>query len=182
MQASVWHHQICIPTLCYPCCNLLLQSWHVKMWHTNFTPEAVASSYQAFPAKIFKRELSVTRKVRERTLSAAGHFHHHQEEAAGTLVLWDPTHGSPGSCHKTYVQVLLEDTGLENISEIISLMEDCKLWRSTAVCSVLLGILPNMNSLRCTNVEIIILVLHFSGITTSQECFKIYDRNDHYSI
>ena len=61
------------------------------------------------------------------------HFHHHQEEAAGTLVLWDPRRGSPGSCHKTYVQVFLGDTGLENISELISLMEDRNLWKSTAV-------------------------------------------------
>ena len=58
--------------------------------------------------------LKVARKVR---LSAAGHFHHHQEEAAGTLILWDPRHGSAGSRHKTYVQVLLEDTGLENIDQ-----------------------------------------------------------------
>ena len=28
----------------------------------------------------------------ERRLNAAGHFHRHQEEAAGTLVLWDPKH------------------------------------------------------------------------------------------
>ena len=75
----------------------------------------------------------VTMKAREGRLCAAGHFHHHQEEVAGTLVLWDPRHGSPGSCHKTYVQVLLEDTGLENISELISLMEDLNLWKSTAV-------------------------------------------------
>ena len=64
----------------------------------------------------------VTRKVRERRLSAAGHFHRHQNEAAGTLVLWDPRHGSPGSSRKTYVQILLTDTGL-----------DRNLWKSTAV-------------------------------------------------
>ena len=63
--------------------------------------------------------LKVTRKVRERRLSAAGHSHHHQQEA----VLWDPRHRSPGSRHKTYVPVLFVDTGLENISELISLME-----------------------------------------------------------
>ena len=56
----------------------------------------------------------------------------HQEEAAGTLELWDPRHGSPGSRHKTCVQVLLEDTGLENISEVISPTEDRSLWTSTA--------------------------------------------------
>ena len=66
--------------------------------------------------------LKVTRKVRACRSSAAGHFYHHQKEAVGTLVLWDPRHGSgsPGSHHETYVQVLLEDTGLENISERIS--------------------------------------------------------------
>ena len=48
-------------------------------------------------------------------------------------MLWDPRQGSTGSRNKTYVQVLLEDTGLENISELISLMEDRNLWKSTAV-------------------------------------------------
>ena len=75
----------------------------------------------------------VTSKVRERRLSAAGHFHRHQEEAASKLVLWDPKHGSSGSRNKTYVKVLLEDTGLENISELISLMEDRRAWKYTNV-------------------------------------------------
>ena len=70
---------------------------------------------------------------KERRLSAAGHFHRHQKEAAGTLVLWDPRHGSSGSHHKIYVQVLLEDAGLENTTELISLMEDRNLWKSTDV-------------------------------------------------
>ena len=78
--------------------------------------------------------LKVTSKVRERRLSAASHFHHHQEKAAGTLVLWDPRHGSPESRHKTYVQVLLEDTELENIKELISLMEGRNLWNMEVYC------------------------------------------------
>ena len=49
------------------------------------------------------------------------------------FVLRDPRHGSPGSHQKNNVQVLLEDTGLENISELISLMKDHTLWKSTAV-------------------------------------------------
>ena len=65
--------------------------------------------------KICKDLLKVTRKVRERILSAADHFHRHQEEAAGTLVLWNLSHRQ-----KTYVQVLLEETGLQNISQLIS--------------------------------------------------------------
>ena len=77
--------------------------------------------------------LKVRRKVRDGRLSAVGHFHRHQEEAARTLVLWDPRYRSPGSRHKTYVQVLLEDTGLEKISELISLMQDSNLLKSTAV-------------------------------------------------
>ena len=54
-----------------------------------------------------------------------GRFPLYQEEAAGTLVLWDPRHESPRSRHNTYVQVLLEDTGLENISKLISLVHLC---------------------------------------------------------
>ena len=38
---------------------------------------------------VYRDLLKVTRKVREHRLSTAGHFHHHQEEAARTLVLWD---------------------------------------------------------------------------------------------
>ena len=44
--------------------------------------------------------LKTTRKISERRLSAAGHFYRHQEEAAGSLVLWDPRHGSPESRHE----------------------------------------------------------------------------------
>ena len=54
-------------------------------------------------------------------------------KSSSTVVFWDPRHGSPGSRHKTFVQVPLQDTGVENISELISLMEDRKLWKFTAV-------------------------------------------------
>jgi hypothetical protein len=73
----------------------------------------------------------VTSKIRDRRLSAAGHFHRHTEEAASRFLLWVPTHGSSGARNKTYVQVLLEDTGVENTSELACLMEDRRVWRSS---------------------------------------------------
>ena len=76
---------------------------------------------------LFGDLLKVTREVSERSLSGAGHFHCYQEEAASTLVLWDPRHVSPGSCQKPKSRFSLKDTRLENISELISLMEDRKL-------------------------------------------------------
>ena len=79
----------------------------------------------------------VSSTIRGRRLRAAGHFHRHQEEAANKFVLWEPKHGSAGTRHNTYVQLLLEDTGLEYISELTSLMEDRNVWRNTChdVCT-----------------------------------------------
>ena len=64
----------------------------------------------------------VSPKTRESRLSAAGHFYRYTEEAVSRFLLWVPKHGSSGARNKTYVQVLLEDTGLENISELACLM------------------------------------------------------------
>ena len=72
----------------------------------------------------------VTSKISDRRLRAAGHFYRHSEEAASKFLLWVPTHGSSGARNKTYVQVLLEDTGVENTSELACLMEDRRAWKS----------------------------------------------------
>ena len=71
----------------------------------------------------------VSSKIRDRRLRAAGHFYRHTDEAASRFLLWVPKHGSSGARNKTYVQVLFEDTGLENISELAYLMEDRCAWK-----------------------------------------------------
>ena len=72
----------------------------------------------------------VTSKISDRRLRTAGHYHRHPEEAANKFLLWVPKHGSSGARNKTYVQLLLEDTGVENTSELACLMEDRNDWKS----------------------------------------------------
>ena len=56
----------------------------------------------------------------------AGHLIRHPEEAAHETVLWEPLHGNPkrGAPSMNYVKLLKKDTGLDNVSEIRTVMED----------------------------------------------------------
>ncbi len=71
----------------------------------------------------------VSAKIRRRRLRAAGHFYRHTEEAASRFLLWVPKHGSSGARNMTNIEVLLEDTSFENISELACLMEDYWAWK-----------------------------------------------------
>ena len=55
----------------------------------------------------------------------------HPEEAAHETVLWEPLHGNPkrGAPSMNYVKLLKKDTGLDNVSEIRTVMEDRDGWR-----------------------------------------------------
>ena len=68
---------------------------------------------------------------RKRRTQLAGHLIRHEEEVANKLVLWQPTDGRPsrGRKRRTYIQNLLEDTGTENVNEIINLMKDRNTWK-----------------------------------------------------
>ena len=61
----------------------------------------------------------------------AGHLIRHPEEAAHETVLWEPLHGNPkrGAPSMNYVKLLKKDTGLDNVSEIRTVMEDRDGWR-----------------------------------------------------
>ena len=63
----------------------------------------------------------------------AGHLIRHPEEAAHETVLWEPLHGNPKrgapSSSMNYVKLLKKDTGLDNVSEIRTVMEDRDGWR-----------------------------------------------------
>ena len=73
----------------------------------------------------------VTEKIRERRLKLAGHCVRHSEEVASNLVLWKPSHGKPnrGRKRKTYLDNLMNDTNMERVDELQSLMMDRDLWR-----------------------------------------------------
>ena len=76
----------------------------------------------------------VSSKVASRRLKLAGHCIRHPEEEASKLVLWKPTRGkmSVGRRAVTYVDVLLNDTGLESTEELKAVMKDRKDWRKRA--------------------------------------------------
>ena len=73
----------------------------------------------------------VSTKVKKRRMRLAGHCVRHPEEMAHNLVMWKPTEGrrNRGARRKTYVDNLLEDTGLNNIEELRTLMGNREGWR-----------------------------------------------------
>ena len=73
----------------------------------------------------------VTDKIRERRLELAGHCVRHSEEVASNLVLWQPSQGKPnrGRKRKTYLDNLMNDTNMESVDDLRSLMKDRDLWR-----------------------------------------------------
>ena len=73
----------------------------------------------------------VTLKIQERRMRLAGHCIRHEEEIASKLVLWEPLEGTRnrGVQPTSYIDNLLRDTGLENTSELRSLMVDRNDWR-----------------------------------------------------
>ena len=72
---------------------------------------------------------SYPQKLEIKELQAAGHFYRHQEEAASKFILWEPKHGTSGTRSKTFLQTLLEDTGVKCVSELVTLMEDKNDWK-----------------------------------------------------
>ena len=70
-------------------------------------------------------------KVQERRMRLAGHCIRHIEEEASKLVLWQPRHGTTkrGRKKTTYVDTLLNDTGLEYVGEVRTVMMDRNSWR-----------------------------------------------------
>ena len=73
----------------------------------------------------------VSDKLAQRRLRLAGHCVRHEEEVASDLVLWQPIEGrvSRGRRRKTFVDTLLEDTGLDNAAELKTRMMDRTTWK-----------------------------------------------------
>ena len=68
----------------------------------------------------------VSTNVQQRRMRLAGHCVRHEDEVANKLVLWQPTggHANRGRQTITYVDNLLQDTGLGNIREMQTAMMD----------------------------------------------------------
>ena len=73
----------------------------------------------------------VSRKIQQRRMRLAGHCWRHPEELANKLVLWEPLEGTRkrGQQKTTFIDNLLQDTGLENTLELKSFMEDRLEWK-----------------------------------------------------
>ena len=73
----------------------------------------------------------VSRKIQQRRMRLAGHCWRHPEEMANILVLWEPLEGTRnrGQQKTTFIDNLLQDTGLENSLELKSIMEDRLEWK-----------------------------------------------------
>ena len=74
---------------------------------------------------------SIATKIQERRMRLAGHCIRHTEEIANKIILWEPLEGTRnrGVKSTTYIDNLLRDAGVENTSELRSLMEDRNEWR-----------------------------------------------------
>ena len=65
--------------------------------------------------KLYKDLPKITETIRYRRLKFSGHIWRHDEEIAHNLLFWMPTNGKNkrGRPQKTYIDQLIEDTGLQ---------------------------------------------------------------------
>ena len=82
-------------------------------------------------AELYGDMPKVTEKIRTRRMRLAGHIQRHEDEIAHDLLFWEPKHGSRGRGrpHVNYIDMLKQDTGLEDVAEARSLMSDRVLWK-----------------------------------------------------
>ena len=73
----------------------------------------------------------ISEVIRENRLGLAGHSYRDNKSPVSQLILWEPVHGRAGRGKpaRRYTQQLLEDTGLEALSELGLCMEDRNAWR-----------------------------------------------------
>ena len=73
----------------------------------------------------------VSLTIRQRRLQLAGHVFRDHSSPAHMTVTWQPTHGhlNRGRQHTTFVDTVLRDTGIANVKELETCMEDREIWR-----------------------------------------------------
>ena len=76
----------------------------------------------------------ISEVIQERRLKLAGHLMRHETEMAHKLVLWEPTNGRARRGRKTitFVDNLREDTGLNDATEMTTMMLNRDVWREKA--------------------------------------------------
>ena len=73
----------------------------------------------------------LTSKIQQRRLKLVGHFWGHKEEIESRLVQWKPLEGTRNRGRQciSFIDNLLQDTGMANTQELWTLMEDRREWR-----------------------------------------------------
>ena len=68
----------------------------------------------------------VTNTIKNQRLSLSGHVFHDETSPAQKMITWIPSHGQAtrGRPTTTHVNTLLRDTGMENVKDLESCMED----------------------------------------------------------
>ena len=82
--------------------------------------------------QLYQELPKVSEKIQKRRMRIAGHCIRHEEEIASRLILWQSDKGNrkQGRRHMTYIDNLLEDSGMANTSELHTYMTDRDSWRS----------------------------------------------------
>ena len=77
-------------------------------------------------AKTYQQE-----KIRKRRMKLAGYFVRHTEEVASDIVLWESLDGctNRGRRKRNFIDNRLEDTGVDSVPELRTLMMDRDLWK-----------------------------------------------------
>ena len=102
-------------------------------WKAHLTNEQL---YQNLPP--------VSDNVVQRRLRLAGHCVRHSEEVASDLVLWKPLDGriNRGRKKTTFVDTLLQDTGMANPTVLKTCMMDRNIWNKHVMVAVRSGDRP----------------------------------------
>ena len=81
--------------------------------------------------ELYQNLPNVSVKIQQRRMRLAGHSVRHQECPASELVLWQPTDGrrNRGRQNVSYIDNLLEDSGMKNINELRNSMLERESWR-----------------------------------------------------
>ena len=66
----------------------------------------------------------ISAKIQVSRMRLAGHCARHTEEIQNKLVLWEPTNGiaNRGGRQISYIENLMNDTGVDNIKELMAIM------------------------------------------------------------
>ena len=111
----------------------------------------------------------VSLKAKQRRMREACHCMRHSKEEASKIVLWISTDGHPnrGRRKVTFIDNLLQDTDLESVQDLQTVMQDREHWRSR-VDSVVKC--PERQWRLNYDYYFLRLFHQYSGILSSDEC------------